>query len=161
MNMNDRSASWARTAMLAYASVAGLLNENPETVLIDLLTDLRHMAVGLDFDEINDRSKRRFAEEVENPDLDLGTPPSDPYRFAAARELGIPADQVTDEQRDAVAHEVYANLHGLSDEQRARLKRSSFSLAYGAASVRTINTVKAKMRVAKLLENRTEETNEA
>lgn len=62
---NNARASFAVAALVAYRNVVRG-DEDIETVLSDLLGDLRHLAdvVGVDFDEANDRGRYHYDAEV-------------------------------------------------------------------------------------------------
>lgn len=63
---NTRRAGLALTAVQGYASACNEDNEAPETVISDLLGDLRHLcnAVGLDFDALSDHGGWHYQAEV-------------------------------------------------------------------------------------------------
>lgn len=70
---NTTRAGSAAVALKAYARTGGgsyLTGEAPETAIYDLLGDLRHLcdALGLNFDELNDRGARHYEAEVTGED---------------------------------------------------------------------------------------------
>lgn len=73
---NDDRAEWAELAIDTFAKATGMRSErndeDDETILGDLLTDLRHWAAanGVDFDAICAGSAHTFAEEVEEYDAE-------------------------------------------------------------------------------------------
>ncbi len=64
---NYRRATFAAVAVRAYGEATSPPDEEPETVLCDLLGDLRHLAdsLGLSFDDLADRSLMHYDEERE------------------------------------------------------------------------------------------------
>ena len=75
--MNDRRAAWARIALTTFAHLTGLdESDGPETMLADLLADLRHMAHidSIDYQEADERAAIRAYNEILDPDPDFDAP---------------------------------------------------------------------------------------
>lgn len=63
---NARRAQWALEALNAYGVIIRRSRDPHETLLVDLLTDLRHLCddLGLNFDHAIDSSAMHHAEET-------------------------------------------------------------------------------------------------
>lgn len=66
-NDNDARAAWAGRALAWFAMNTGDLDEDLETVLSDLLSDLRHLADALevDYGNADERAERHYQREIE------------------------------------------------------------------------------------------------
>jgi len=64
---NQQRAEWARVALEAFRSVTHMRDEDLETVLQDLLTDLRHLCDEheIDFADVDRDAEGNYIEEVE------------------------------------------------------------------------------------------------
>ncbi len=69
---NRDRASWAHEGLQTYATRTGVISEDLETQMSDLLGDMMHLArfEGVDFDEVIRRGGGHFRVEVrEDPDI--------------------------------------------------------------------------------------------
>ena len=153
---NARRAAWARLALETFAAATGLdldpEHDGPETAIGDLLTDLRHYvaALGLDFDEMSDRSAYRFADEISDQGGDNDPGGVSPTELHALFSIALEQERstravapeqgaiITEPQRRADAAEMeawrLAKLDNATEETDAEWRRQQGKAdAYGQA----------------------------
>ncbi len=121
---NARRAAWARLALETFAHATGLNldpeGDGPDTAIGDMLTDLRHYvaALGLDFDEINDRSAYRFADEFSDQGGDDAPGDDSPTELHALFSIALEQERAALAAAPEPTHPSMMSL----DEIRTRLK---------------------------------------